>query len=171
MSRKKSFKFLFLVIFGIQTVHAQRCKNNVLKTTPDGSFTIHDNGTVTHNSTGLMWMRCLLGQTWDGINCNGSATFYDWSSALQAAYDYFFAEYNDWRLPNKNELASIVEMACVSPSINSMVFPNDPSQFVWSSSPYFNGQNSSWYVEFGHGNVEGQHHNFSAKARLVRGGK
>jgi len=161
------------------------CNNAIPRTTPDQAFTLHNDGTVTHNTTGLMWMRCLVGQTWNGSTCSGISPGYTWQNALQTAKGFSFAGQNDWRLPNKNELVSIVERACLGPAINSTVFPDTDSRGAWSSTPsgYFRDYdyNSSgrvrdytaWGVDFGYGSTikyskineyEG------LTVRLVRGG-
>lgn len=127
---------LILLMFSITTTHQVQadCNNAILRTTPNQAFTINNNGTVTHNTTGLMWTRCLLGQT--GSDCSGGAAkTYGLQAALQTADIYSFAGYSDWRLPNKKELVSIVERACFNPAINATVFSNAPASRVWSSSP------------------------------------
>ena len=152
------------------------CNNAIPKTTPDNAFTLHNNGTVTHNKTGLMWMRCELGQTWDGSTCSGSSQAYTWSAALQVAEGYAFSGYSDWRVPNKNELASIVELACYNPAINTLAFPNAQTNAVWSSSPDANtsgdyGPIYAWYVGFGNGYVWPDSKIQTFHVRLVRGGQ
>lgn len=119
--------------------------------TPDSRFTINNDGTTTDNTTGLTWMRCSLGQTWDGSSCTGSAASYSWQQALQAVLAINdgtsnadndgapgFADYTHWRLPNIAEASSIVEYCRVdsaSGSINETVFPNTSTAGIWSSSP------------------------------------
>jgi hypothetical protein len=149
------------------------CNNAMQKSTPDQAFTLHYDGTVIHNATALMWMRCVLGQTWEGATCTGSAQSYSWSDALQAANGYSFAGYSDWRLPNKNELASIVEEACYNPAINTFAFPDAPSWYVWSSSPHAYGPSSGgrWRGDFNYGHVEKSYGIYDAHVRLVRGGQ
>ena len=124
-------KHCFVLLFTLAATElaVADCNTAIPKATPDNAFTVYNNGTVTHNKTGLMWMRCELGQTWDGTTstCGGTSQGYQWSAALQAADGYAFAGYSDWRLPNKNELASIVEWACINPAINTLVFPNIPN--------------------------------------------
>ncbi|MDP2633510.1 MULTISPECIES: DUF1566 domain-containing protein [unclassified Pseudoalteromonas] len=128
--------------------------------TSSSDFTIHDNGTVTHSVTGLMWMRCIIGQTWQNESCIGVPSVFTWQQALtQSGTNY--AEYSDWRLPNKNELASIVEQRCYNPSINEAIFPDTPGSRFWSttpnttrsSSPYTNYGSLAWGVNFGYGYV------------------
>lgn len=38
-----------------------------------GHYIDNGDGTVTDTRTGLTWMRCALGQTWDGSTCVGVA--------------------------------------------------------------------------------------------------
>jgi hypothetical protein len=88
--------------------------------------------------------------------------------------------YNDWRLPNKNELESLVERRCHDPAINAAYFPNvfpDGSVFLqqfWSSSPYtgFPFDDHACTVDFGYGQVRAREKRFAAGAvRLVRAGQ
>lgn len=107
-----------------------------------------------------MWQKCSLGQTWnagaganDGTDdsCDGSATSGTWHEALtQANADSRF-NYSDWRLPNKNELRTLVEMACYNPPINEAIFPDTQSRkYYWSSTPSVSN-NRARVVHFGSG--------------------
>jgi hypothetical protein len=149
---------------------AQTCNKAIAATTPDARFTIGNDGTATHRPTGLTWMRCSLGQTWDGKTCIGEAAGFTWGAALQAANRQSFAGRTDWRLPNKNELASIVEEACSAPAINEKVFPATPPAFFWSSSPYAGLAQGAWSVDFAFGPVNASVKTGSLNVRLVRGG-
>lgn len=132
---------------------AQNCKESIRATTPDANFTLHADGTVSDNTTGLMWMRCSLGQTWDGKTCAGSATGFAWGTALQTAQKQEFAGYKDWRVPNKNELESIIEERCASPMINATIFPATPPIYFWTSSPYAGQAHAAWSIDFAYGSV------------------
>jgi hypothetical protein len=116
-------------------------------------------------------MRCSLGQNWDGKTCRGAAATYSWGAAFQAADRYEFAGYKDWRLPNKNELESLVEANCSSPAINERVFPATPPAYFWSSSPYAGLANGAWSMDFCYGLVNASVKNGSLNVRLVRGGE
>lgn len=156
----------------------------VQASTPTAQFTLHANGTATETAKGLMWMRCSLGQTWDGSTCTGTTTTYTWQQALQVAQDINsgasnadndnaagFAGYTDWRLPNKNELESIVEQRCWSPAINAAIFPGTPSNWFWSSSPDANTTIRAWNVNFDIGTVSRNTKNNNNQVRLVRAGQ
>jgi hypothetical protein len=149
---------------------AQSCNKSIVATTLDASFTIRNDGTISHKSTGLMWMRCSLGQSWDGKTCSGAAAGYTWGAALQAADRYEFAGHTDWRVPNRNELETIFEGSCKSPTINEQVFPATPPVFFWSSSPYAGLANGAWSLDFGYGSVNASVKGGSLHVRLVRGG-
>lgn len=154
----------------------QVCNQNLPEVTPTSEFIDHQDGTVTHSRTGLMWKRCAEGQNWSGGTCTGAASdVINWSSALQAGRDAVTANHSDWRLPNIKELESIVEGKCYSPSINASIFPNTSASHVWSASAHAYFPTSVWYVYFLDGRVDygkkvgpNQHPN---QVRLVRAGK
>jgi hypothetical protein len=159
------------------------CSNEntaVPATTPTTDFTLYSDGTVTHTRTGLMWMRCSLGWAWDGDRCNLYAgepepVYYNWQDALNAAQDINdsggFAGHTDWRLPNKNELESIVEQRCWNPAINEALFSAPTLRpYWWSSSPNANpfDNNSAWGVHFRDGDVQYADKSDNHHVRLVR---
>ncbi len=170
--KKRTYLLITMMALFAQPLYAQTCRNDITPTTPIQDFTLHDDGTVTHNKTGLMWMRCALGQNWNGATCTGSAQAYTWRAALQAAEGSSFAGYSDWRLPDIKALGSIVEQACVSPAINATVFPATPLDWFWSASPYADHVSYAWRVHFHLGHV-GIHNKTSParRVRLVRGGQ
>lgn len=148
----------------------QTCPAGLLRTAPDSRYSDNGNGTVTDNQTGLMWKQCSEGQS--GAGCAGIATGLNWPDSLAAGANSSFAGFNDWRLPNVKELASLIERACHRPSINELRFPNTPPTGIYwvSSSSAANGSNA-WFVYFSNGGVL----NASSKSsiglvRLVRGG-
>lgn len=143
----------------------------VVPTTPTEDFTLGGDGTVIHNVTGLMWMQCSLGQTWTADGCSGAASGHLWQGAMELAESTSFAGYNDWRLPNKNELASIVEERCSSPAINLTIFPVTEPRWYWSSSPYTDKTDFAWSVFFSSGEVSGDYKYGPGRVRLVRSGQ
>ncbi len=148
--------------------HAQTCKDDITPTTPDSRFTTNGNGTVTDNKTKLIWMRCSLGQTWDGATCSGDASTYIWQQALTAAESHGFGGSGAWRLPNIKELVSIVEISCYDPAINQTIFPLTPSGKFWAASPDTRNGAYAWYVGFNYGHDYSGDKNDSRYIRLVR---
>lgn len=153
-------------------------------------FVIHSNGTVYDKRTKLEWMRCSLGQTLKGNTCMGETKKYGWQDALDIAQGYRFAGYDDWRLPNRWELETLVHcssgkqearsrykknlslMGCLGnykkPTIVQLVFPKTDDEVYWSSSPVANDGNVAWGVLFNYG-FGGTDNKFNRyRARLVR---
>ena len=125
---------------------------NIVDNWPNSRYRGHGDGTVTDTKTGLMWMQCSLGQSYQANgSCSGSDGTYNWKSALENAFQYTFAGYSDWRLPNLNELRSLVAYDRYSPSINSDVFPNTISSYYWSSSPTSDSSGYAWGFSFSGG--------------------
>lgn len=119
---------------------AQTCKYDSIKATaPADRFVVQQNGTILDANTGLEWMTCIYGMNYENGTCVGTAQEMDsWSDALMLRDEVNGEEvsgYSDWRLPNIKELASIVEYACFSPSINLSIFPETPSAPFWTNTP------------------------------------
>ncbi len=169
---KVLFTLACLLGFATALQAQQTCKTtSVPETTPTTEFTDNQNGTVTHNRTGLMWKRCAEGQTWSGGTCTGTASPYTWSGALVAGRTANFASYTDWRLPNVKELESIVEGRCFTPSINASIFPNTGGATdFWSASPAGLSQ-FAWYINFGFGIPMNDSVATGFQVRLVRAGQ
>ncbi len=167
---------LLVILLGNNAYANSLCANGnensaIVATTPTADFSDNGDGTVTHHKTGLIWQRCSLGQTWDGSYCIDNATTYNWPASAPQAKDNLFAGYSDWRLPNKNELASIIEYRCHHPAINSQIFPNTSPSGYWSSSHSSNyGNHTSWSVDFNSGSVYLDVRFHYYHVRLVRGG-
>lgn len=142
-----------IVLFSLlltSTAMAQTCVSEINETSPESNFTDNGDGTVTDTTTGLMWSRCSIGQTWDQSNtaCTGDPTRLTWQEALQGTYGLVLASQNDWRLPNIKELSTITEKQCVRPSINAATFPQTPADDYWTSTPSVDDSTMAWSVAF-----------------------
>jgi hypothetical protein len=149
-------------------------------------FRENGDGTVTDITTKLQWMRCPMGQTWTGSACQGDASRYKLEDAQQLRPS--FAGNSDWRLPTIDELGSLVVCSSGAPSnwtkegtgcrgdyqrptIQTAAFPNTPSSYFWSDSPYFGSSSVAWVVYFSNGGAGGSSRSGYVFVRLVRGGK
>jgi len=112
-------------------------------------------GTVTDESTGLMWQQ----------NDNGEGLL--WEDALVYSENLGLAGYIDWRLPNAKELQSIVDYsrcpdttdsAAIDPVFRVSSITNEGGEkdysFYWTSTThvgYPDNGNSAVYIAFGRG--------------------
>jgi c(7)-type cytochrome triheme protein len=113
-----------------------------------------DGQSVSDNQTGLIWMRCIYGSSWNGSSCDQGKSWYTWFSwndAMRSARRIRFGGYEDWRLPNREELLTIVEKGCAPSTIDQTLFPETPAGKFWSSSEYSNNSEYAWLVDFGDG--------------------
>ncbi|MGH8226032.1 MAG: DUF1566 domain-containing protein [Gammaproteobacteria bacterium] len=156
--------------------YAQSCNSQTVDDAPTSRYQANADGTATDLQTGLMWMRCAMGQTWDAgsSTCTGQATTFSWQDALQAAQTLDqgagFAGYTDWRLANLRELMSIERYHCSNPAINLDIFPATPAQAFWSSSPLEINFNVAWTLDFGSANASDDLMQSTYAIRLVRAG-
>ena len=179
---KAVINFLFAItMLGAIDVHAQNdnqeCSESVTPTTPNERFVDNGDGTVSDKRTGLIWMRCALGGNFErGFGspyCSGIAEQYTWQRALQAAEGYTYAGSSAWRVPDINQLLSIVETSCDKPWSNLAIFPNSDYEYMgnyWTSSPYAINYDEAWSVDFWSGYEELRDKNSDMFVRLVRQG-
>jgi len=135
------------------------------------TYSDNGDGTVTDPTTGLVWMRCSMGQDWDGMTCTGTAKTYTFDEAN--ALTVTFAGQSDWRVPNIRELQTIVDRSVISPAIDKVAFPNTPASNFWSASAYAGNSFQAWYVYFYDG-LAGYYSGYKSNAfqvRLVRAGQ
>ena len=170
------YKYIYLLVslLILPNLFADQVINtSIANEWPNERYKVHGDGTVTDTATGLMWLRCSLGQDLSN-SCSGSATNYNWEEALEAADNYVLNSYTDWRLPNIKELDSLIALDRYDPAINSTVFPNTPSSQYWSASPspIVTSGCTSWQHGFNYGydyDVECRDNNYHV--RLVRSGQ
>jgi len=128
---------------------------------PDPRFADHENGTITDTLTGLMWLKSadLTDQT------------LNWQQAVDLARDLneipgsngrggYITTYRDWRLPNRKELASLVDHSRHNPALpESHRFTHVRNNAYWSSDTIPSGQknpnDTAWTVSLADGSMSG----------------
>ncbi len=78
---------------------------------PENRFVDHGDGTVTDTCTGLMWQRDTADYDEDDIVNQENEDTTTWASALLYCESLNLAGRRDWRLPNVNELFSLVDQS------------------------------------------------------------
>ena len=119
---------------------------------PAQRFTDNGDGTVSDALTGLVWIKdagCLAPAVWatalTEVNqlASGSCGLTDNSKAGQ------------WRLPNLNELESLVDASAGNPAVTAgSPFKNVASAIYWSSTSYWGGETGSpqaWAIRMSDG--------------------
>jgi hypothetical protein len=104
---------------------------------PNPRFTDNNNGTVTDNLTGLIWLK--------NANCFGTR---NWATALGDANGLASgtcgltdgSTAGQWRLPNVRELQSIVHYGFFNPAV-----PNTAGTAKWTAGDPFTGVQSNFY--------------------------
>ena len=116
-------------------------------TWPNPRFIDNEDGTVTDNLTGLMWLRdanCISTE-YPSYSYYGNVT---WAQALDfvrgindGTYSNCGAGYYDWRLPNRKELMSLIDRSHFGPAL-----PGYGYLFINVQSPYFSSTASAKYT-------------------------
>lgn len=168
--------FAFLSLASIVTITAQAdqtCRSNLEESTPTSRYAFSENGTVTDTETKIIWMRCAMGQKWDGKTCTGKAHEYSWQEARDAVAELnsdTFGEPTSWRLPYVPELASIVERMCFEPRVNLTVFPATPSKAFWTGMEKKGSSKQAYAIDFGKGQVTPRKKTYIGPVRLMHDG-
>jgi hypothetical protein len=110
-----------------------------------------------------------------GTAGNGTDTE-DFINALNAEN---YGGYNNWRLPDRNELQSIVDYDRINPSIDTTFFPNTIvslysntlAGFYWSSTTGPNYMDAAWVVSFNYGYYNSRMKHAILYLRAVRVGQ
>lgn len=132
-------------------------------TLPASVYIDNLNGTVTDQTTRLVWEK------------TSSVSVMTWKDALAYCENQTTGGHDDWRMPNIQELNSLVDFTRIypAPSIDPIFpVPSAPYESYWSnttvlfSSDYYS---LAWYITFDHGQAQyGNLKTASIKARCVR---
>jgi hypothetical protein len=118
-----------------------------------GPFTDMD-GIITDTTTGLEWTKCSMDNSGTGTllpyisNCSGTAGQRTWAQAIGDCEALNFAGHSDWRLPNINELLSIMDISKSNPAMDTTCFPSNTVNYFWSSTTTPIYPSSALYVNF-----------------------
>ncbi len=105
------------------------------------SYTDNGNGTVTDEVTGLVWQQ------------EDDNTQRSWTDAGLYCKNLIIDSHDDWGLPRKKELMTILNYGLFSPSIDAAMFPNTNSTHYWTATADARNENFAWTVTFGTGYV------------------
>ena len=113
---------------------------------------------VRDNATGLEWQAVPFPESMT------------WAEAEKACAALRLGEHDDWRLPTRAELLTLVDDTRNSPAIDVEAFPGTPSAWFWTATPYaYDPKNYAWFVHFFNGNSCSGLRNYTYRVRAVRG--
>ena len=96
------------------------------------------NNMVTDSDTNLIWQD----------NTDSATLTSTWQGAINNCEALTLGGYNDWRLPNRYELFSIIDYKKSIPAIKGEVFVNITSTYYWTSTTTAGDSNRAWYIYF-----------------------
>ena len=129
----------------------------------------HGEAVVLDQETKLEWQGCVAG--YGGPGCEVG-----WEVMMSAEEAEEYCElstwggYDDWRLPGREELRSLVEHGGGSPTIDLLALPGTPAGLFWTSTGYGEAAGFTWSVDFEDGSVVPIEKEDAAHVRCVRAG-
>jgi hypothetical protein len=146
-----------------QTINTTNPANEVI--VKSGHFMVRDH-LVIDLQHGVEWMRCSVGQIWNGTDCEGVAmqlTQEDVAKAIVIANAQLGP---GWRLPSRAELEGLVCKACAPVKIELDSFPNTLGEPYWTGEVNGFAPRHIWTVNFMTGHTYGRF--FPTQQVLVR---
>lgn len=150
----------FSTLVYAQVDKAPKCAEYFSTHQTDGRYQRMSNGLAQDPLSGLTWYRCGAGQTWLNGQCQGNALLLPFEDAKAWAADLELGGFDDWRVPETDDMTTLVEADCKSPSINTRVFAGIEPEVYWSSETNFWMRSMAWSFFFYRG------HYFSKQAKV-----
>jgi len=100
-------------------------------------FIDNGDGTVKDNNTGLTWQQL-------------SAGVMSWEEALSYAENSSLGGHSNWRLPNINELLTLLNYDNYPMTLNAEYFPGFEASSYWTSTSNYTG-GKAWKTNFAYG--------------------
>ncbi len=113
--------------------------------------------TVIDSTTGLEWTAKPL-----------SDDYITHQAATDAAMGCRVGGHEDWALPSRQQLLSLVDLSRHNPAIDTDAFPEFPSRWFWTSDLCAWSSASAWLVSFNYGYVYLLHRCLNGFALAVR---
>ncbi len=127
-------------------------------------FVNNGDGTITDRVTGLMW------QEKPPYQLGGEGEIYDlkdWKSSLAYCEELDLSGYDDWHLPDINELVAMVDYAKKKPALDTAFSGGSTS--YWSSTTRTKDNMHGWYVNLDKGSLSYGSKTQTNYVRAVRG--
>lgn len=146
------------------------------------SYADEGNGTIRDKRAGLTWEKLS-----DDDTIHDKDNTYTWEQAfgkIETLNDTSFAGFDDWRLPNATELATLLDLGVVQPAISSAFQAGctggctvltctcmpGPSRIFWTSTTAPADTSQAFAISFDFGSVTPRDKTEPYRVRAVRGG-
>ena len=121
---------------------------------------------VRDNFTGLVWEAKTDDggihdkantYRWGGITHQGSfgTEFYDdWDDLVNGSNNENLCGFNDWQVPDKQQLSNLLNLSQFAPAVDIDYFPfvnSDSSSRYWTATPSAKNANNAWFIVFDFG--------------------
>ena len=130
-----------------------------------GHFLVRDH-IVIDLQNAVEWMRCSVGQQWDGKTCAGEAVALNHDEIAKAIVIANEQVGPGWRLPSLAELEGLVCETCAPVKIELDSFPNTMAEPYWTGEVNSFASRHIWSVNFMTGHTYGRF--FPTQRILVR---
>jgi len=120
-------RIIMIIITGSLLLQAQFYRNN-------------NTNIVRDTKTFLQWQ-------------DNGTPFKKWNDAIDYCKDLSLGGYTDWRLPNINELFTLVDYTKFNPSMSN-VFAYFDTGYYWSSTTSVHTNSRAWMIGFSSGEVK-----------------
>ena len=130
-----------------------------------GHFMVRDH-LVIDLQHDVEWMRCSVGQIWNGTDCEGVAVQLTQEDVARAIVIANAQLGPGWRLPSRAELEGLVCKACAPVKIELDSFPNTLGEPYWTGEVNGFAPRHIWTVNFMTGHTYGRF--FPTQEVLVR---
>ncbi len=133
-----------------------------------GNFMVREH-LVVDLQNGTEWLRCSVGQVWDGAGCKGKAMRLTQDQVAKAIVIANEQLGIGWRLPSRLELEGLVCEECAPVKIELDSFPNTLAEPYWSGEVNGYAPRHIWTVNFMTGHTYGRFFpNQEVLVRLIR---
>lgn len=119
--------------------------------------TLSDNYVIIDTKTLLMWQD------------DNDAKFdnYNWEDAISHCENLTKKGFSDWRLPNINELETIIDDSLSSPALSGE-FSNVSNSKYWSSTTFIDTKTKAWHIDFNSAEMDHTNKTNTLNVRCVR---
>ena len=145
-------QFVFLVLSNLFVFVAFSANQPV---SASGQFLKRDH-LILDLQSNVEWMRCSVGQQWNGSNCHGDILRLNHDHIAKAIIIANKQLGGRWRLPSRSELEGLLCLECKNVKIDEQNFPGTAAEPYWTGEVNGFASRHFWSVNFMTGHTYGR---------------